>query len=468
MTDNVLSDQHSPKGALPEPRELRAVTAGQMPNEQTPIDVFCSYSHADEALWGELEKHLEVLRHTGTIQIWSDRRIDAGDEWSGVIDSHLESAQIILLLISADFLASKFCMEVEVKRAMERHNRGEAYLTPVILRPVDWLGHPLSRFQALPRHAKPITEWQNRDEALRAVAIGLREVIERVRKSRQSTEPQTASGPAFTQAKSRNYPFWWVVFALLAISVTLYWFQGTWYSLSRGKQVQAPLVHQNSVDHLSYVRIPPGSFVRGCTHRQPACSADAQPASVIQGQAYFWMGQTPVTILAYKNFLNSTTPGANPTPLVYELGLGHPVVNISWHDANGYCQWAGGRLPFEFEWEYAAGGGGGGESVGWFHNDAGSGARRVATVPPNGWSLYDTLGPVWEWCLDWYDTNYYARSPNVNPLGPDTGSQRVIRGGSWREDAGTIFPYTRKSLAPETKADNVGFRCVIDNPLPTF
>ena len=103
-----------------------------------PIEVFFSYAHRDEALRDELAKHLRLLERQGIITRWHDRRITGGTEWAGAIDEHLRTAQIILLLISADFLASDYCYDVEVRRAMDRHEAGEARVVPIILRP--WIG----------------------------------------------------------------------------------------------------------------------------------------------------------------------------------------------------------------------------------------------------------------------------------------------------------------------------------------
>ena len=141
--------------------------------------LFYSYSHRDEDLRAELEKHLSLLRRSGHISEWHDRRLEPGTEWKGEIDEHLRSAQIILLLISADFLASDYCYDIEMKVALERHDRGEAVVIPVILRPVDWMSAPFARIQGLPKDARPITTWANRDEAFADVARGIREVVTR-------------------------------------------------------------------------------------------------------------------------------------------------------------------------------------------------------------------------------------------------------------------------------------------------
>ena len=142
------------------------------------IEVFFSYSHKDEELRNELKKHLSILKRQGVITGWHDRRIGAGKEWEGEIDAHLNTAYIILLLISSDFLASDYCYDVEMKRAMERHEAGEARVIPIILRSCDWRGAPFGKLQALPKDTKPVTSWTNQDEAFTDVARGIRAAVE--------------------------------------------------------------------------------------------------------------------------------------------------------------------------------------------------------------------------------------------------------------------------------------------------
>jgi hypothetical protein len=143
---------------------------------EAPISLFYSYSHKDEALRKKLETHLSLLKDQGVIADWHDRRIEAGTEWDGVINENLDRAGMILLLVSADFLASRYCRDVEVARAMERHEAGTARVIPIILRPVDWHSAPFGKLQALPRDGKPVTKWANRDEAFTDIARGIREV----------------------------------------------------------------------------------------------------------------------------------------------------------------------------------------------------------------------------------------------------------------------------------------------------
>ncbi len=133
------------------------------------IQIFFSYAHEDEKLCKRLETHLTLLKRQGIISTWNDRNISAGNEWEREIDAHLNTAQIILLLISPDFAASDYCYSVEMKRAMERHERGEACVIPVLIRPVaHWQEAPFGKLKALPTNGKPMTDrsWHTQDEAL--------------------------------------------------------------------------------------------------------------------------------------------------------------------------------------------------------------------------------------------------------------------------------------------------------------
>lgn len=141
------------------------------------LSVFVSYAHADEKLRVELGKHLAALERQGLISTWHDRMLTAGDEWAGTIDRRLEEAQVILLLVSADFVQSRYCYDVEMKRALERHQRKEALVLPVILRPVALGGLPFAALQALPRDARPVTDWPSLDAALLDVTEGVRAAI---------------------------------------------------------------------------------------------------------------------------------------------------------------------------------------------------------------------------------------------------------------------------------------------------
>jgi hypothetical protein len=148
--------------------------------------VFFSYSHADEALRDQLEKQLAMLKHQGVIETWHDRRIGAGENIDEAIDERINSDEIILLLVSPDFIASHYCYNIEMARAMERHASGEAIVIPVILRPSDWHPAPFGKLNATPPDGKPVTQWPNIDEAFLEVAKAVRRAAVRWEQAKPS------------------------------------------------------------------------------------------------------------------------------------------------------------------------------------------------------------------------------------------------------------------------------------------
>ncbi len=145
------------------------------------VKVFYSYSHKDESYREKLETHLSILERNGHIEEWHDRRISAGREWEEEIDLNLEEADIILLLVSSNFLASDYCYDTETIRAIERHESKEAVVIPIILSPCLWRESKLKTFQSLPRDDKAISTWPNEDEARLEVATGVLKVVRNLR-----------------------------------------------------------------------------------------------------------------------------------------------------------------------------------------------------------------------------------------------------------------------------------------------
>ncbi|KPC79563.1 TIR domain-containing protein [Streptomyces sp. NRRL S-4] len=171
-TSSVVAQRATVPPPTPEPQP------SPLPSSTRRARMFISYSHRDDELRSQLEKHLSLLRWRGLLDSWSDRQIRVGEEWSGAIDDNLESADIILLLVSSDFLASDFCRDIEMRRAMERHHEGTARVVPVLLRACDWHGFPFGALQALPRDCRPVTAWPNPDAAFTDVAVWLRIALE--------------------------------------------------------------------------------------------------------------------------------------------------------------------------------------------------------------------------------------------------------------------------------------------------
>ncbi len=156
------------------------------------VNLFYSYSHKDESLRDALETHLSILKRQGLLSDWHDRKIIAGKDWEREIDAYMTAADIILLLVSPDMIASDYCYGKELSKALERHESGHTMVVPVIARPVDWASMPFAKFQALPRDGKPVTSWGNIDEAWLDVEMGLRRTIEKITTEKASSSSHQA------------------------------------------------------------------------------------------------------------------------------------------------------------------------------------------------------------------------------------------------------------------------------------
>jgi formylglycine-generating enzyme required for sulfatase activity len=206
----------------------------------------------------------------------------------------------------------------------------------------------------------------------------------------------------------------------------------------------------------------------------------------------FYMGKYEVTFNEYDAFCNAT---GKDNLNDYGMGRGsRPVISVSWFDAVEYCNWRsrkenltscytingnkvtcnfsanGYRLPTEAEWEFAAKGGNQSKGykysgsnnvgdVGWYGSNSGSGTHPVGQKQANELGLYDMSGNVWEWCWDWYDSNYYSSSPSTNPKGASSGKYRVLRGGSWHDDdVGRLRTAARERDVPADRSNGYDFR----------
>jgi replicative DNA helicase len=156
------------------------------------VRIFYSYSHRDEDFRISLETHLAILKRQGLALDWHDRKIMPGQTWGSEIDVNLNESDIIILLISSDFIASDYCYGKELEQALERHESGNAYVLPIILRPVDWLNTPFAKLQVLPKDGKPVTTWANHDEAWLDITKGVRTVVERILNNQVSRSKPTS------------------------------------------------------------------------------------------------------------------------------------------------------------------------------------------------------------------------------------------------------------------------------------
>jgi len=223
----------------------------------------------------------------------------------------------------------------------------------------------------------------------------------------------------------------------------------------------------NPADGLNYAWIPPGTFNMGCSEQDSECKDDEKPTHQVVIEKGFWMGQTEVTIAAYKKF----NPKFLPNGPSSDGNL--PVCGVSWADAKNYCAATGGRLPTEAEWEYAARAGnpqayyGVISEIAWYAKNSEGAPHAVGKKKPNAFGLYDMLGNVSEWVLDRYYNKYYddsmATGPDVEqPLAPNATA--VARGGSWESDAAGLRVSHRLEQEKEGWGIPIGFRCARDHP----
>ena len=230
--------------------------------------------------------------------------------------------------------------------------------------------------------------------------------------------------------------------------------------------------------HEGMILIPAGEFQMG-DHFGPEGNDNERPVHTVYLDA-FYIDAYEVTNAQYQKFMDATVRAA---PTYWDNSKYNapeqPVVGVSWYDAVAYAEWAGKRLPTEAEWEKAARGGLAGKRYQWGDEAPDSGGvyranydpgnytedgynypAPVGSFPPNGYGLYDMAGNVWEWCADWLGDDYYENSPLNNPLGPDFGTDRVLRGGSWAHLPDSLRVAYRCYDPPAIADHNIGFRCV--------
>ncbi len=218
----------------------------------------------------------------------------------------------------------------------------------------------------------------------------------------------------------------------------------------------------------SWVKIESGTFRMGTVK---GGDIDERPVHDVVITEGFWLGRFPVTNQEYARFMADAGDVKDPEYWADRRfnQENQPVVGVNWDEAKRYCEWAGGRLPTEAEWEYACRAGtqtrysfGDRETeltaYAWFGENAENQSQGIGLKKPNPWGLHDMHGNVWEWCSDWFSANFYERSPCENPKGPEGGSHRVSRGGSWYSSAELCRSAYRVSSSPGARDSDVGFR----------
>ncbi len=216
---------------------------------------------------------------------------------------------------------------------------------------------------------------------------------------------------------------------------------------------------------LNWLPVAGGNFDMGCSSGDTNCEPDESPNHTVS-ISEFEMTETEITQTQYE-----AVTGENPSD--HENCPDCPVERVSWNEAAAYCDDVGGYLPTEAQWEFAARAGTSTiyycgddpaclDLVAWFDDNSGADTHAVGLKNANSWGLYDMLGNVWEWTADWYGSSYYSGSPDTDPTGPTTGTDRVLRGGSWYSDDAALRISNRIHWPPDEMFNETGFRCARD------
>ena len=231
---------------------------------------------------------------------------------------------------------------------------------------------------------------------------------------------------------------------------------------------------------LPWVQVPAGRFQMGCVPADGACLDHEYPRHAVTISRPFDLMATEVTVTQYAQFGRATgyPPPRRPD---FRQEQDHPIVLVSWNDASAFCEWAGGRLPTEAEWEYAARAGRDATIYGWgdelsreranfgteeccrgavARGDRWFNTAPVGSLPANDFGLYDMVGNVWEWVADWYGD--YPSEAAADPRGADSGAGRVARGGSWLNFPAALRVSVRLMFAQAGQTSNIGTRCARD------
>mgnify|MGYP001204867957 CR=1 FL=1 len=415
--------------------------------------IFIAYARKDADLLEELRIHLRPLERTKRAIIWYDGNIEPGAVWEEAIKKNLHAAEIILLLLSANAIDSDYFYDKEMADALERHTRGEARVVPLIIRPCAWRATPLAKLQALPKDAKPVTSWKDRDDAWNDAVEALLVLIEEremnVFREKEAAAQRLRDAAAASHQKPIEEK------------------ERPEAAARRKKEEEA----RRALDPFYDLMIPikGGAFQMGDEHGDlwDAC----RPVHHVTLQD-FHLCKHPVTQAQWRAVM-----GADPPQLKFKGCDDCPVEGVTWNDAQAFIKQlnektgAHYRLPTEAEWEYAARGGNVSRKtkyagsndlseVAWYTSIFGGKTQPVMQKKANELGLYDMSGNVREWCQDVWHANYVG-APKDGSAWMAGGDQarRVVRGGSWYSlDSDNCRVALRFGDYTVDRSTDVGFR----------
>ena len=415
--------------------------------------VFISYASADKAI---ADRICSALEHLG-VSCWiAPRDIRPGADFPVAIVQAVNSVLVLVLILTEQATASPHVL-TEVSHAFN----GKKRIIPFRL--------SLQPLSADFEYFLSTTQWLDAPEG--CTDQNLNRLTEATQRALAGEESLRHSLPL------RRRPRWLaaaISVLVVAASTMVYWrslkSRGADSAAKSSSAVTAnppPKTWLNPADGQTYVWVAPGTFTMGCSVADSECSDNERPAHPVTIDKGFWLGQTEVTIAAYRKFAakhNLKSPAGDDAL---------PVTEVTWADAGKYCESIGGRLPTEAEWEYAARGGnpqayyGVVPEIAWYADNSGDALHAVGKKQPNAFGLYDMLGNVKEWVLDRYYKKYYLDSAATG-AGVErpraSNATAVARGGSWVSDAASIRVSHRSEQETDTADNTIGIRCASDHP----
>lgn len=381
------------------------------------LKVFLCHSSGDKPAVRDLYQRLRV----DGVEPWLDEEdLLPGQEWEQEIPKAVRAADAILVCLSHDSMNKQGYVQKEIKYALDvadEKPEGVIFLIPARLEACD-LPTRLKRW-----HAVNLYEEKGYERLLRAL-----------------------------QALTSR------------LGVTLSTFQ---FPTPTTKKAEPQRIWTNSIG-MEFMLIPDGEFLMGAEDGEE----NEKPVHRVRITKPFYLGKYPVTQEQWQMVM-----GNNPSH--FTGNLIRPVENVSWNDAQKFLQQLSAReegmsyrLPTEAEWEYAARAGAttaycfGDDpkllgQYAWYDENSGNTTHPVGQLKPNGWGLYDVHGNVWEWVQDWYDVAYYQSSPADDPLGPQQGQMRMLRGGAYWDDQWFARCAFRRRNEPHHRDDYIGVRVVL-------
>ncbi len=453
-----------------------------------PLRVFLCHAREDKFIVRELYRQLTA---EGWMDVWLDeQKLLPGQEWDIEIEKAVEQADVVIVCLSNKSIDKEGYVQKELRFVLniaDEKPEGSIFVVPLRLDDCV-VPRRIRAWQYVDYFPKINQTWayQRLIESLRLRTAKLDISID---KSMTDVKPQRNT------LRSHGIRVYMIISAIIVTILMLY-FGTLFLSDILAPATEPPAATESPDNQMTMVFVPQSEFTMGSEGYD-----DEKPIHMVTLDAY-WIDQTEVTNAMFAKFIVATgyetesqkkgkshifqsgvwieTNGADwqhptgPNSNIFGREK-HPVIHVSWNDATAYCEWRGDRLPTESEWEKAARGTDK-RTYPWGNKapnntllnynfnigDTTEVGKYSDGISPLG--ALDMAGNVWEWVEDWYSDTYYQNSPSSNPLGPDAGINKVVRGGSWSDVEDGVRASYRGEHDPSNAKSSLGFRCARSQP----